>query len=60
MRAAAEVFPPLLAFPEAWAAYVEDCLRKQESPPRWFYDEFLAPLGYNQMKIDFSEGSNVQ
>ncbi|MCU0858482.1 MAG: hypothetical protein MUC65_08790 [Pontiellaceae bacterium] len=49
--------PPFLAYPEAWAAYVEDCRKIQRSPntaseiPAWFRDEFLRPLSFTRRVI---------
>jgi len=48
----AGVFPPLLAFPEAWAAYVAHFEEQQPEPPDWFYSEFLDQLGFDRLAIE--------
>jgi hypothetical protein len=51
------LLPPLLAYPDAWAAYIEDCLKTQRAPntaseiPAWFRDEFLRPLSFTRRVI---------
>jgi len=47
-------FPPLLAYPEAWAAYIRHYEREQPDPPRWFYSEFLDRLGFDRLAIESS------
>jgi hypothetical protein len=47
-----ELYPPLLAYPEAWAAYVHHYQKEQPDPPKWFYSEFLDKLGFDRMAIE--------
>jgi len=44
--------PPLLAYPEAWEAYVENAQQKKADPPTWFYHEFLDRLGFDRITIE--------
>ncbi len=44
--------PPLLAHPEAWAAYIAFHEKQQPDPPKWFYGEFLDKLGFDRMAIE--------
>lgn len=44
-------FPPLLAYPDAWAAYIQNCQQVETEPPVWFYQEFLDKLGFDRMAI---------
>jgi hypothetical protein len=53
-RHAATLFPPLLAYPDAWAAYVAHCEQDPSDPPLWFHREFLDRLGFERMAIDGS------
>ncbi len=46
------VFPPLLAYPEAWAAYIHHFEREQPDPPKWFYADFLDRLGFDRLTIE--------
>ncbi len=50
-----KLFPPLLAYPNAWKAYIEHFEREQPDPPQWFYREFLDRLGFDSLAI---EGAN--
>lgn len=49
-----KILPPLLAFPDAWAAYVASCIESKSKPPKWFYHELLAPLGFDRMAMELS------
>lgn len=49
-----DLYPPLLAHPRAWAAYVEHFEDEQPDPPRWFYREFLDRLGFDRLAIEGS------
>ncbi len=51
---AAGLFPPLLAYPAAWEAYITHCEQEQPDPPMWFYREFLDRLGFDRV---VNEGS---
>lgn len=44
--------PPLLAYPDAWAAYIKDGQQRSADPPTWFYSEFLDKLGFDRMTIE--------
>lgn len=44
--------PPLLAYPDAWRAYVEEGQRNPADPPQWFYSDFLDKLGFDRMTIE--------
>lgn len=46
-------FPPLMAYPDAWAAYVLECqdAKTKTDPPKWFYGEFLDKLGFDRLAI---------
>ena len=46
--------PPLLFYPEAWAAYVAHYEKEQPDPPKWFYAEFLDRLGFDRITIEGS------
>lgn len=48
------LYPPLLAYPEAWAAYVSQHEKEQPDPPQWFYGEFLDRLGFDRLTIEGS------
>ncbi|MBT8046579.1 MAG: hypothetical protein KJN67_05385, partial [Pontiella sp.] len=50
-----KLFPPLLAYPRAWQAYIEHFEQEQPDPPQWFYREFLDRLGFDSLAI---EGAN--
>ncbi|MEE9368445.1 MAG: hypothetical protein V3V05_06230 [Pontiella sp.] len=50
------LFPPLLAFPDEWAAYVAYYENEQPDAPSWFYREFLDRLGFDRLTI---EGSSL-
>ncbi|MDF7825778.1 hypothetical protein P4B35_17245 [Pontiellaceae bacterium B12227] len=56
LRADPEAYflPPLLAYPEAWSAYVAHCEAEQPDPPKWFYSEFLDRLGFDRLTIEGS------
>lgn len=43
-----ELMPPLLVYPEAWQAYIEDCLARRTQIPIWFHREFLEPIGFDR------------
>lgn len=45
-------FPPLLAYPAAWKAYVQKYEKEQPDPPKWFYGQFLDRLGFDRMAIE--------
>jgi len=47
-------YPPLLAYPEAWTAYVQSYQAEEADPPIWFYHEFLDKLGFDRMTIKLS------
>ena len=49
-----EVYPPLLAHPDAWAAYIAYYEKEQPDPPKWFYSEFLDRLGFDRLTIEGS------
>lgn len=44
--------PPLLAYPDAWAAYIARYEKEQPDPPAWFYGEFLDRLGFDRLTIE--------
>ncbi len=44
-------FPPLLAYPDAWAAYIKNGQQIESEPPAWFYHEFLDKLGFDRLTI---------
>lgn len=44
--------PPLLAYPDAWKAYVEEGQKNPADPPQWFYSDFLDKLGFDRMTIE--------
>jgi hypothetical protein len=44
--------PPLLAYPEAWAAYIQESRDQAANPPQWFYSDFLDKLGFDRMAIE--------
>ena len=46
-----EFYPPLLAYPDAWAAYVQHGQQAEAEPPMWFYHEFLDKLGFDRLAI---------
>ncbi len=48
------LYPPLLAHPEAWAAYIAHYEEEQPDPPQWFYGEFLDRLGFDRLTIEGS------
>jgi hypothetical protein len=43
--------PPILAYPEAWRAYIEHRLSQKPIPPPWLAQEFLAPLGFDKRVV---------
>lgn len=49
-----DLYPPLLAYPNAWKAYIEHFEHEQPDPPKWFYSEFLDPLGFDRLAIEGS------
>ena len=51
---AESLFPPLLAYPDAWAAYISHYEKEQPDPPQWFYREFLDRLGFDRLTIEGS------
>jgi hypothetical protein len=48
----ASMLPPLLAYPDAWKAYVQQNVETADEPPEWFYNEFLAPLGFDRLSFE--------
>lgn len=50
---AGKFFPPLMAYPAAWKAYLADCqqAKTKGDPPKWFYSEFLDRLGFDRLAI---------
>lgn len=44
--------PPLLAYPDAWQAYILDGQRQAADPPSWFYKDFLDKLGFDRLTIE--------
>lgn len=52
--AARGLYPPLLAHPEAWTAYIGHFEHEQPDPPKWFYREFLDRLGFDRLAIEGS------
>lgn len=40
--------PNILAYPDAWQAYVDFRLKSDPTPPEWFVTEFLQPLGFDK------------
>ena len=51
---AADEYPPLLAHPDAWNAYIAFYEKEQPDPPKWFYNEFLDRLGFDRLTIEGS------
>jgi hypothetical protein len=51
---AGDLYPPLLAHPKAWEAYIEYQGSMQPDPPKWFYNEFLDRLGFDRLTIEGS------
>jgi len=47
-----EIYPPLLAYPDAWTAYISHYEGEQPDPPKWFYSEFLDRLGFDRLTIE--------
>lgn len=48
----ASLYPPFLAYPDAWAAYIAHYEKEQPDPPSWFYREFLDRLGFDRLAIE--------
>jgi hypothetical protein len=48
------LLPPLLNYPDGWAAYVAHYEKEQPDPPQWFYREFLDRLGFDRLTIEGS------
>ncbi len=46
------LYPPFLAYPEAWKAYIAYYEQEQPDPPSWFYREFLDRLGFDRLTIE--------
>jgi hypothetical protein len=46
------LYPPFLAYPEAWAAYIAHCEAQQTEPPEWFKRLFMNRLGFNRLTIE--------
>ncbi|MCK4564845.1 MAG: hypothetical protein KAU94_09245 [Verrucomicrobia bacterium] len=44
--------PPLLAHPDAWAAYIRNGQKNPVDPPKWFYSDFLDKLGFDRLTIE--------
>jgi len=40
--------PNLLAYPDAWQAYVQFRLKQAPTPPEWFAKDLLEPLGFDK------------
>ena len=51
-RYASILYPPFLAYPEAWAAYIAHCEAEQADPPQWFYRLFMNRLGFNRLAVE--------
>jgi hypothetical protein len=47
--------PNILAYPDAWQAYVEFRLKSAPTPPEWFITEFLQPLGFDKRVMVIEE-----
>ena len=47
-----EFLPPLLAYPDAWAAYIQEGQQRAADPPAWFYSDFLDKLGFDRLTIE--------
>jgi hypothetical protein len=43
--------PNILAYPDAWQAYVDDRMKANPTPPDWFVTEFLQPLGFDKRVV---------
>jgi hypothetical protein len=43
--------PTVLAYPDAWQAYVNYRMKANPTPPDWFAAEFLEPLGFNKRVV---------
>ena len=43
--------PNILAYPDAWQAYVEYRMKANPTPPEWFVTEFLQPLGFDKRVV---------
>jgi hypothetical protein len=43
--------PTILAYPDAWQAYVDYRLKANPTPPDWFVAEFLEPLGFDKRVV---------
>ena len=46
-----EYLPPLVAYPEAWQAYIDYYDEENNAPPQWFFDDFLKPLGFDRRVV---------
>lgn len=49
-----KLYPPMLAYPEAWQAYITFHEQEQPDAPKWFYAEFLDRLGFDRLTIEGS------
>jgi hypothetical protein len=43
--------PNILAYPDAWQAYVDHRIKANPTPPEWFVTEFLQPLGFDKRVV---------
>jgi hypothetical protein len=43
--------PNILAYPDAWQAYVDYRMKANPTPPEWFVTEFLQPLGFDKRVV---------
>jgi hypothetical protein len=49
--------PSILAYPDAWRAFVEYRLKSAPTPPEWFIREFLQPLGFDKRVMQIEAGA---
>jgi hypothetical protein len=47
--------PSVLAYPDAWQAFVEARQKSAQTPPEWFITEFLRPLGFDKRVMVLGE-----
>ena len=45
------LLPVIIAYPDAWKAYVEYRLKSKPVPPEWIIKEFLEPLGFDKRVV---------
>jgi hypothetical protein len=43
--------PTILAYPDAWQAFVDDRLKSAPTPPDWFVTELLQPIGFDKRVV---------